>query len=193
MFRLPEKTLRAFCFVSAFSTAAALALTVRRWLFDTVTVDAIYYAVRPMKNPSPAWPFLLAAIALLLSLQAVDRVEWFGRKAAPCWLLWILWLLPCGFLNLAATLSVAAWTMMRCLEPKSPRRPLSENAAFGIVALLATATAGWSFYLQNAAYRSLFLAYQDWGEYAECYLRLADGAVPWRSWAVQAGSFMMFS
>jgi len=189
MLRLPEKQLRACCLISAVSAAAAIALTVRRWLFDTAAVDAIYYAVHPMKTPSPAWPFLLAALSLLLSLQAVGRVEWFGRKAAPCWLLWILLILPNGFLNLAATLATTAWTMTRCLELKSPRRPLSGNAVTGIAALLAAAVAGWSIFIQIAAFRGMILAYSDWGEYSECYLRLADGAVPWRSWAAQAGHF----
>ena len=168
---------------------AALSLTLRRWIFDTFAVDAVYYAVYPVRAAAPVWPFLLAALSGVLALIAVRRLEQTGEDALPCQLLWVLLLLPQNFLNLAAVLTAIAWSLMRGMRWKLPARPLPRSTAHCLVALLAAATAGWSFYLQCRAFQSLFLAYQDWGEYAECYLKLADGEVPFRAWAVQAGHF----
>ena len=175
--------------ISAASAVAALALTLRRWAFDTLAVDAEYYSILPAKEASPVWPFLLAALSGILALTAIHRLEKTGEELAPCQLLWPLLILPQNFFNLAAVLAVISRSLMRSTGEKLPARPLDRSATCGLVALLTTATAGWSFYLQYRAFRSMFLAYQDWGEYAECYLRLADGAVPLRSWAVQAGHF----
>lgn len=184
-----EKNLRVWRLVSAAVLASALLLTVRRWAFDTVAVDAVYYTLTPAKEPFLVWPFLLTALSLVLALVAAERVEQFRVKAAPCWLLWPLLMLPYDFFNLAAALAVIAWSLSRCLDLKSPRPPLPRSTAYLLVALLTAAMAGWSFFLQSCAFRRLFLAYQDWGEYAECYLKLAGGGVPPRAWLVQAGHF----
>ena len=184
-----EKALRPWRFISAAAVAAALMLTIRRWAFDTVAVDAVFYTAHPAKTDSPVWPFLLTAVSLMLALVAVKRVERFGAKAAPLWLLWPLLIMPDNFFNLAAALGVVAWSLSRCLDLKFPRGPLPRCTAYLVVALLTVMTAGWSFFLQNHAFRSLFLAYQDWGEYAECYLKLVGGQLPLRAWTVQAGHF----
>ena len=187
--RSTEKDLRAWRCISAAAVAAALMLTIRRWVFDTVEIHAVYYATIQAKQGSLVWPFLLTAVSLVLALVAAKRVEQFGAKAAPGWLLWLLLVLPYNFFNLAATLAVVAWTLTRCLDLKFPRGPLPRRTAHLVVALLTVMTAGWSFFLQNHAFRSLFLAYQDWGEYAECYLKLVGGQIPLRAWVVQAGHF----
>ena len=189
MFRPPPHLPRPCRLISAVSAATALALTLRRWAFDTFAVDAVYYAVHPMRISAPVWPFLLVALSGILALVAVRRLERTGEDALPCQLLWPLLLLPQTFLNLAAVLALVAWSLMRSAGGKLPARPLSRSAMRCLVILLAAFAAEWSFYLQCRAFRSLFLAYQDWGEYAECYLRLADGKVPLRAWAVQAGHF----
>ena len=164
-----EKTLRAWRLISAAAVAAALMLTIRRWVFDTIEIHAVYYVALPAKTASFVWPFLLTAISLVLALAAADRVERFSAAAAPGWLLWPLLALPYDFFNLAAALAVIAWCLSRCLVPKYPYAPLPRRTAWLFVALLTAAAAGWSAFLQNGAFRRMFLAYPDWGEYAECY------------------------
>ena len=176
-------------FASGASALTAIALTVRRWAFDTIAVDAVYYTIHPAKNPTAVWPFLLAALILISGAAAMKRLGTIGAKLTPCWLLWPLLALPQDFFGLAAALAVTAWSLSRFMDWKIPRCPLSRHTAYCFAALLALAVAGWSFFLQNRAFKALFLAYQDWGEYAECYLRLADGKTPLRGWLVQAGHF----
>ena len=186
---IAKKDLRAWRLISASSMAAALMLTIRSWVFDIVGIDAVHYGVYPAKSPAPVWPFLLTAISIMLALIATKQVVEFSRKAAPCWLLWPLLAMPYSFFTLAATLAVLAWSFSRCLDLKFPKSALPRSTACCFVALLAAMTAGWSFFLQDSAFRRMFLAYSDWGEYAECYLKLAGGAVPSRAWPVQAGHF----
>ena len=186
---IPDMAVKAGRFVVGAGALIALFLTVRRWVFDTVALDAVYYTVYPVRVPYRADLFVAAAlIAALAAWKGLSSQERF-RSLAPAWLLFILLVLPQTFLNLAAVLAVIAWCLLHRPNRKSARRPLSETAACVFVALLSAATAGWSFYLQRHAFKALFLAYQDWGEYAECYLRLADGGLPLRAWLVQAGHF----
>ena len=186
---IAEKNLRAWRFISASSIAAALTLTIRSWAFGIVGIDAVHCEVFPAEHPAPVWPFLLTAVSLMLALIAAKRVDEFSKKAAPCWLLWPLLAMPYGFFTLAAMLTVLAWSFSRCLDLKFPQRALPRSTACCFVALLAAMTAGWSFFLQDSAFRRMFLAYSDWGEYAECYLKLAGGAIPPRAWLIQAGHF----
>lgn len=186
---IPDMAVKAGRFAVGTGALIAIFLTVRRWIFDIVALDAVYYKVYPTRAPSWEVPFVAAAlIAALAAWKRLSSPEHF-RSLATAWLLFVLLALPQTFLNLAAVLAVIAWCLLRRPKRKIPRRPLSETPACVFAALLATATAIWSFYLQRHAFRALFLAYQDWGEYAECYLHLADGGLPLRAWLVQAGHF----
>ena len=188
MFRLPEKLRHLHHLVSGAAALTALALTARRWAFDTFAIDAVYYDIHLQRSPAPVWPFLAAALALITAAAALKCLERIGAALTPCWLLVPLFFLPQNFFNLAAVLAVIAWGLSRCPWWKFTRTTPRE-AVYCLTALLAVTAAAWSFYLQNRAFRSMFLAYQDWGEYTECYLRIADGGVPLRSLPVQAGHF----
>ena len=161
----------------------------------------------------------LAAVAAAVLTAGMRGCSEWSRKLLPAWLFLPLLFLPAGFLNLAAVLAVTAWCMMRCfgaLQCGIPRKTgcfallqgtqrqvgsfggavvkvrlpqLSPRLAALLAALASLAAAAWSFYLQSRAYGSLFLAYQDWGEYTECYLRLISGKLPLRAYLVQAGHF----
>lgn len=189
MFRMPEKLQRVGLFISGAAAFVALALTAKHWGFDTFAIDAVYYAVHPVRNPTPIWPFLLAAVAVMTVAAVSQRLERLGAALAPCWLLLPLLAFPHVFLNLAATLAIIAWSLTRLTNWKNREFRLTKNGAYGFVLLLSLTVAGWSFFMQCRAFDSMFLAYSDWGEYAECYLRLADGRIPLRSWPVQAGHF----
>ena len=188
MFRMPEKLQRIHHLISGAAALVVLTLTARRWVFDALAVDAVYYDIRLTDTPAPVWPFLTAAAALMIAAAALKRLERIGTELTPCWLLAPLLFLPQDFFNLAATLAVIAWSLSRCPWKKSTRG-IPREAVYCLTALLAAAAAFWSFYLQTGAFRRIFLAYQDWGEYTECYLRIADGGVPLRALPVQAGHF----
>lgn len=187
--RLPENLTRAGRIAAGAGAWAALALTLRRWAFDTAALDAVYYAVHPARVPTPWWPFVLAALAAFALTAARRRAEKTGTQLLPAWLLWILLALPATFPNLAAVLGVTGWCLLRSAGGRIPLRPLPRAAVWGAVALTALTAAAWSYFLQQRALRAMFLAWQDWGEYTACYLRLADGGAPLRAYLMQAGHF----
>ena len=189
MFRMPEKLPRVCLLISGAAVLTGLVLTVKRWAFDTLAIDAITYTVYPAEPPTPIWPFLSAALAATAAAAALKRLERIGTKLAPCWLLLPLFVLPHDFVNLAAALAVVAWSLSRFLNGKPPKIRLPKSGTYCFVLLLSALVVGWSLFIQRRAFGSMCLAYQDWGEYSECYLKLVDGEVPLRSWPVQAGHF----
>lgn len=55
------------------------------------------------------------------------------------------------------------------------------------VALLFLLGVGWGTYTQIHAHRAMFLIFQDWGEYALGYLKLAFGESRWHDWLMVGG------
>ena len=180
---------RAVRFTVEAGALAAFSLTVRRWCFNTAALDAVYYTVHPALHAFGAVPFVALALIAALAAWKFYPAERRHRQLLPAWLLWILLVLPANFMNLAAVLAVTAWCMQRSFGGKVRLPQLSARSAQLLVALTSLATAAWSFHLQTRACASLFLAYQDWGEYTECYLKLIAGGLPLRSYLVQAGHF----
>lgn len=166
----------------------AFALTLRARWFGVSAFDAVFYRAVPAASPGPLW-FILAALIAAAVVGAFGKLEACGKAFAPALLLYPLLLPPPSFPILAATLAVTGWCLYRASSERSLLPSPPKNAAVWLAAALSLAAALWSFTLQERAYRSLFLAYQDWGEYAECYLALARGGVPWRAYLAQAGHF----
>ena len=167
----------------------AIALTFRRWWCNTAAIDAVYYAVHPVRNPVGAEWFVVAAAAATILVLVRKRLARSGEVLFPALLFYPLLILPPGFPALAGVLAVTGWCLYRALQWKCALPPLSPRAGVIATAALSFVVAGWSFFIQNRAFSSLFLAYSDWGEYAECYLKLASGQTPWSSFLAQAGHF----
>lgn len=169
------------------AAAVGAVLTLRRWAGEFSGFDAVTYRFIPAPRPAGWLPWIILA-ALAAAVFARTPKHW-GEKLAPALLYYPLLVLPAMFGSLAATLALTGWCLFRLLPGKSVRFPLPRKAAATAAALLSLATAAWSFAVQEQAFRALFLAGQDWGEYAESYLRLAGGGVPWRDYLSRAGHF----
>lgn len=169
---------------------AGLALTVRRWLFNTAAVDPINWRIHAVGPPVGILWFMIAAALAVIAVGACGKPDRFGYKLLPALLLSPLLLLPPQIPALLLTLAVCSWCAYRASDCRCRHAAvMSRRHCQWIVAILALAVGAWSFLVQKRAFDTMFLAYQDWGEYTECYLKLAFGAEPLKAFLARAGHF----
>lgn len=144
--------------------------------FEIRALDMIYYRVIPFAESSaivmPCAVLVAAAAALLLR-----KPVWNGILL-PGVLFWPLVFFPLEYLTLPAGFALGAWIVFRTAAARTePWRQCDLSSAERYVPLLIVLfyllAASWGFHMQRHASRALFLFYQDWGEYATNYLRLA--------------------
>ena len=155
-----------------------------------IAVDPINYAVFIRKAPVPLFiPALFALLPLLTAvlkfgggersysekLALFNRVSWplLGLLPACVWFpdsYWTMFLMLLfgGVVVFRACLSVESrWIM-------APRR-LSPRVGVSLALLLFVVGVLWGFHMQVRAFRTCFLLFQDWGDYASGYMKLAFG------------------
>lgn len=188
--RISETAKRRLLQLGGATAIAGIALTIRRWIFNTVAVDPIHWQIRPAAPPVGISWFLLAAAVAVIAVAVCGKADKLGRKLLPALLFVPLLLLPPEMPVLLATLAVCSWCAYRALNGRCRCvLTLPRDWHTWAVAALALAAGAWSFVIQKRAFDTMFLAYQDWGEYTECYLKLAFGAESLKAFLARAGHF----
>lgn len=134
----------------------------------------------------------LAALAILYFCR--KRIRLFEYIFRPLWLAGAVFLWPTyGTGMLCYALLIFVWCALRSGAlmhrkfRKIPELPSSYSAV--AAALLTIGSVCWSVFLQKSAFNALYLIYGDWGQYAECYMRLASGGASLKAWLCSAGHF----
>lgn len=140
------------------------------------------------------WAFIPLVISFVFLFLVRKKVRLFEYALRPLWLNWIPFIYPdTGTAMLCLVLAVFAWSAFRLgnlLHHKLRKIPApDEKFSLPLVCILTCLAAVWSFYLQTMAFKSLYLIFGDWGQYAECYQRLAHGTAPFKEWLCTAGHF----
>jgi hypothetical protein len=158
-------------------------------VFAVVAVDPVHYAVfsREIAPPLPAPVFGMVLVLLAAALRFggerpyAEKLAAFNRAAWPVLLLLpaLVWF-PCTYWTMLLTLlagSVAVFRIALNVDWRGGplRGRLSPRTGRWSILLLFAAGTAWGFYMQLRAFNTLFLLYQDWGEYASGYLKLAFG------------------
>lgn len=158
-------------------------------VFAVVAVDPVHYAVfsREIAPPLPAAVLGMLLVPLAAALRFGDerpyaeKLAAFNRAAWPVLLLLpaLVWF-PRTYWTMLLTLlagSVAVFRAAPAVDWRSGplRGRLSPRTGWLLILLLFAAGTAWGFYMQLRAFNTLFLLYQDWGEYASGYLKLAFG------------------
>ena len=68
MIRLPDNMAVAARFAVHTGALAALALTLRRWCFDTAALNAVYYTVYPASRRFGVVPFVVGALVAAVAV-----------------------------------------------------------------------------------------------------------------------------
>jgi hypothetical protein len=160
-------------------------------VFTIRAIDPIYYQIYPVPaGPGGRLAAFAAGATLILFAARFGRHSAAGRSygkrlrsltriAFPFLLILplVLWC-PHRYWTVLATLAALGFAafragttqagMLRRLAAAVPPRTGTR-----LVQLLFVLGAGWGTFAQIRAHRALFLIYQDWGEYASGYLRLA--------------------
>lgn len=145
--------------------------------------------------PDTGWgrflfPALCAAAVLWFARGRERRYEYAFR---PFWLLLGVFIWPEGSSAVFCyALAVFVWGILRLGAGGGLTQDLPEipgALAKAGVGLLTAGAVIWSFLLQCAAFDSWFLIFGDWGQYSECYLRLASGGGSVKELLCAAGHF----
>ena len=177
--------------LSLAGAAAAAGAALRRltWgVHSTKLLEGVLYF------PDDGWgrflfPALCAAAVLWFARGRERRYEYAFR---PFWLLLGVFVWPEGSSGVFCyALAVFVWGILR-LGAGGRAADLPEIPGAPATACAGLLTAGvviWSFLLQCAAFDSWFLIFGDWGQYSECYLRLASGEGNMKELLCAAGHF----
>ena len=161
--------------------------------FGVYTVNHIH-ALIFFKNSTPLFwivPPLATAAVFFFGRKKLLLLEYVLR---PLWLMGGVFLWPTyGTGMFCLALISLTWCALRfgaLMHRKFRKLPEpDEKKALLFVALLTFSMGCWCFYLQSAAFKSWYLIYGDWGQYADCYLRLAAGNSSLKAWLCSAGHF----
>ena len=161
--------------------------------FGVYTVNHIHALIFFKKSSLLFWivPPLAAAAVFFFGRKKLLLLEYALR---PLWLMGGVFLWPTYSTAVFCLALVSlTWCALRygaLMHRNFKKLPEPDDkAAFFMVSVLTVGMGIWCFYLQNAAFRSWYLIYGDWGQYAECYLRLASGNGSLKEWLCSAGHF----
>lgn len=161
-------------------------------------IDTIYYKL----FTSPQNYGLVEIIILILAIIAARY--WNARSIArifwPAVFFWPLLAFPGQFLTIPLGITLTGTVTFRLLSSLSLREPAffitarrrSTHWATFLIWGGFIAASLQAFNLQREAYYSLFLLFQDWGEYASNYLRLANVPHSWTDYLAVAGHWNPF-
>lgn len=163
---------------------AAAAFSVNWFLRQVLPLDLIHHQLTGLKPANPLLegglllggallPVFCAWIAgnFAAALQQINRAL-FPLLIPPLLLL----VAPNSYLTLillAIPVGIAFYRVGFLLADQFRNFHLSSRMGRLLISLLFLGAAAWGFFLQERAYRAMFLYYNDWGEYAENYLKLA--------------------
>ena len=161
--------------------------------FGVYTVNHIHALIFFKKSSPLFWivPPLAAAGVLFFGRRKLLLLEYALR---PLWLMGGVFFWPTyGTGVFCLALASLTWCALRygaLMHRKFRKLPEpDEKLALSALFLLTAAMGVWCFYLQTAAFKSWYLIYGDWGQYADCYLRLASGNGSLKEWLCSAGHF----
>jgi hypothetical protein len=169
--------------IKFYSLAGALLAVLFSFLELTfgVTSTNHIYGMNFFKDPALVWWLVPAAAAAILLFFLRKRLTLHEYALRPLWLSGGIFMIHSfGTGIFCYALLIYVWCAFRygALMHRHWKLPaVNGKYAWGATALLTLAFAWWSWYTQHTAFRSLYLIFGDWGQYAECYLRLAGGAV----------------
>ena len=159
--------------------------------FGVLTANHIYDVVIGRKC-SFLWYLIPVFFALAALWGMRKKVVLYEYALRPLWLTSVIL-----FFNLFCTeafcyvLAVFSWSAFRLgslvrMPFSNIKFPEMKWAVYSVI-LLTILTLWNSFYIQDAAFKALYLVFGDWGQYAECYLQLASGSATLKQWLVSAG------
>ena len=136
-------------------------------------------------------PLCVGALLLFFMRQKTVLYEYALR---PLWLTPVIFVWPndsSGMFCYALALFVwSAFRLGSLQYRKFEKIPeISVKYSWPLVLFLTIFTLSLSWYLQNSAFKALYLIFGDWGQYAESYLVLASGSASLKQWLCAAGHF----
>jgi len=126
---------------------------------------------------------------------------WMRKKTAlyeyalrPLWLTPVIFVWPNDSSGMFCyALALFAWSAFRLGSlqyRKFEKIPeIGKKWSWPFVLFITLCVFGLSWYLQNSAFKALYLIFGDWGQYAECYQTLASGSASLKQWLCAAGHF----
>ena len=187
-----ERKRQYFAALIAFFALSGFASALRILFFRLAEINLLTYEVRIAPDCfSYKWCFLAGLPAVLLLHSGVKpSMAWKTASALAPFLMGFL--LPQGnFLFFPLFLLMLGWGAVRLIrvcggflsrrfyrEDSDPLRLIYP----WILLIVYVLTVGWGYYLQLQSSRSLFLAYPDWGIYAENGIQLISGNAGWKAW-----------
>ncbi len=168
--------------------------------FWQLSIDQIHYIVS--NYPIPGDIAIMVAVPGAVVILAVpglrrDFIQFLRRLNRALFPLLIpvpfLMLFPSNYFCLLMPIlawGISAYRLGVTFQPRILRylRRLSPSWGFLVAIIGFLGTVYWHWYIQNSAYNRFFLFYNDWGEYSDCYMRLAwRGANSWSDFLALAG------
>ncbi len=168
--------------ISLMLCGSALAVRIQMSVRQIRIIDMTDYQIYIDGQSFPVWWLIggMVISPLLVLILGRKKLERINEICLPLLLLWPLnILLPFNYLTILFSIMIIGLVVFRwkCAFAGNLkiRWRITERVTILIVMIFYLVTVLWSFHLQNRAYRSFFLLFGDWGQYAEAYLNLAFG------------------
>ncbi|MGE4564998.1 MAG: DUF2079 domain-containing protein [Victivallaceae bacterium] len=169
--------MKEFAGLGLFLLGVITGLSARALLLETAAADMLYYQLlRVPASPLAStllWWGLPGGALFWCAGYFCGRAKDLCKALAPLGLLLISGLAYPAFWVLPAGIVIAGWAVLRLGSAgffnglKLPAVPA--RTAVGVTALFYLIAVGWGFYTQYHCRETLFLLYNDWGQYFDCY------------------------